>query len=79
MGVNADIVATVNGRELALPVGARVANAIRAAGEQHPETLLPHLSVRKPYDGRLAPVVFDAGNADILSLTLLGGEEISWR
>ncbi len=78
VGVNVNIVATVNGREIALPVGSRLASAMRAAGESHPEALLPRLLVRKSYDGRLVPVEFDRGDAAILSLVLLGGEEISW-
>ena len=79
VGVNATIVILVNGREITVPVGSAVRSALRAAGESRPEALLSRLRVRKSYDGKLAPVEFDPARADILALTLLGGEEISWQ
>jgi hypothetical protein len=79
VGVNADVVASVNGREIALPVGATVASAIRAAGERAPERILPGLAVTRLFAGKPAAVEFDRASADILSLLLMGNEEISWK
>ncbi len=78
VGVNATIVVSVNGREIPLPVGSTARNAIRAAGEQRAENVLATLTIRKLYGSTVVPVEFDAANAEILNLVLLGGEEISW-
>jgi hypothetical protein len=79
VGANVMIAVTVNGREIALPPGASVRRAITEAGEAKPERVLSQLSLRKPYRDRLTPVEFSPDSAEILGITLLGGEEISWR
>jgi hypothetical protein len=75
--VNSFLEVTVNGKALALP-GGSVASAIRAAGESDPARALPTLEVSRLYGGRPTAVRFDRNSRDILELTLMGGETISW-
>ncbi len=79
VAVNPDVIVTVDGRETAVPVRTTVGRAIVSAGEKNPESVLARLSVRKPYRGRLVPVVFDSASSEILNLVLSGGEDIVWR
>jgi len=55
------------------------AKAIEAAGVKSPDTVLPQLSVTKPFANKPAPVVFDPRAREIPNLQLTGGERISWR
>ena len=77
VGVNPEILVSVNGGQRALPVGATVAAAIRAGGGR-PEEVLPRLSVQRLYGGRLVPVEFDRAASDVLNLRLNGGEALAW-
>jgi hypothetical protein len=79
MGANAHIVVMANGNELPLPVGATVQAALAGAGEKKPADVVGHLTVRKLYGGKLAPLVFDTSSTEILSLVLVGGEELVWK
>ncbi|SPE38301.1 conserved hypothetical protein [Candidatus Sulfopaludibacter sp. SbA6] len=79
VAANPDVVAMVNGREVALPVGATVRSAVQAGGEKDPQRVLAQLHVRRLYGGKLVAVEFDRASQDIFGLTLLGGEEISWQ
>jgi hypothetical protein len=79
VGVNPFLIATVNGSETTLPVGTTVRGAIQSAGERNAERLLLQLTVLKPYAGKPVPVEFDRASPEILSLTLSGGESISWQ
>lgn len=79
MGANAHILVLVNGNEVALPVGSNLRRAIVAGGEKSPDGLVGRLTIRKLHGGTLATVEFDAARTDILNLTLVGGEEISWK
>jgi len=79
VAANPDVVVMVNGREVALPVGASVRSAIQAGGEKDPPRVLAQLSVRRLYRGKLVPVEFDRTSQEILGLILFGGEEISWQ
>lgn len=79
VAVNPMITITVNGRESMVNWSSTVGGAIRSAGERQPETLLPRLSVQKPYGGHLAAVNFDRSDPAILNLVLTGGESISWK
>ena len=79
VGVNPMIVITVNGVETLVNWHANVESAIRAAGERQPDSVLPQLSVSRPYGTRTAPVEFDRSNPAILNLILMGGETISWK
>ncbi len=76
--INAMLPIDVNGQEAMVNWGANVAEAIRGAGVREPESVLPHLSVGKLHNGRLADVKFDRTSPAILNLILTGGETISW-
>ena len=77
VGVNPDILVTVNGEESTLPVGATVGNAVRAGGGR-PEDVLGRLSVMRRYAGKLVPVEFVRTRRDILTLRLSGREALAW-
>jgi hypothetical protein len=80
VAVNPFMVVTVNGAEARVMVGSRVRNAIaQTGGPRQAEEVLPRLSVSKPYAGKLTRVEFDRASQDILNMTLLGGESISWK
>jgi len=80
VGVNAVLAVTVNGQEVRVGIRGMVRSAIRqAGGPQHAEEVLPNLTLRKPYNGRLVEVEFDRSSNSILDMTLLGGESISWK
>ena len=80
VAVNPLISVTGNGAEVFVSRGARLSQAIEAAGEGRPYSVVGKLKVYKPWSSRrLIPVVFDRTDAAILSLTLMGGEVISWR
>jgi len=80
VAVNPFMVVTVNGAEVRLALNGNVRSAVlQGGGPSHPEEVLPQLAVWKPYGGKLKPVEFDRSKPDILRLTLLGGEAISWK
>ena len=80
VALNPYLAVTVNGEETRLGVRATVRGAIfRGGGPQNAEEVLPRLSVRKPFGGKLVPVEFDRGSGAILDMPLLGGESISWK
>jgi hypothetical protein len=78
VGVNPFLRVRVNGGDLNVRLPASVAAAIREAGVESPDTVLPQLRVTKLFHGRPAPVEFDPKSPDILNLQLTGGEQISW-
>lgn len=78
VAVNLLLPVTVNREEVLVAWGATVANAIRAAGEPQPSSILQRLEVQKPYRGRATPVKFDPASRAILDMILTGGEIISW-
>jgi len=69
---------TANGSPLDISSPATVAGALRTAGLRNPSDALARFAIRRPYRSQLIPVQFDRGTPDILSLPLLGGEELSW-
>ena len=73
------LLATVNGREVAIRDRWTVRGALQASGLSEPQSALATLEVKRFYDGRLVPVVFDRTRSDILDLPLAGREEIRWR
>jgi hypothetical protein len=79
VAINPMVQVTVNGTEMLLNWGATLRSAIGADGERQPNTLLPQLSVFKPYGGRPVLVEFDHRDPAILNLILMGGETISWK
>ncbi len=78
VGVNPFLVASVNGKDLTVPLGATVRSAMAAAGMRAPESVLAQLTVTKPYAGQPRPVEFDRASQEILNLKLAGGEKIAW-
>ena len=79
VAINPFLAVTVNGSEVMVTWESTVRGAIRQAGEQEPEEVLPHLAVYKLYRGRPVVVEFDRSSPAILDLLLSGGEIISWR
>lgn len=77
VGVNPELLVTVNGREHPLPIGSTMTSAIRAGGAR-PDEVLARLTVMRPYAGRLVRVEFDRSATDILNLRLNGGEVLMW-
>jgi hypothetical protein len=79
VAVNPFVAVAVNGTETRLPVGSTVRRAIEQvdARANLPE-ILSRLKLLKPHGGKLARVEFDRTRQDILDLTLLGGESLSW-
>ena len=73
------LVATVNGKEVALRDTWTVRGALLAAGVKRAESVLPTLEVRRFYNGQLVPVRFDRSRTDVLDLALSGREEIRWQ
>jgi hypothetical protein len=78
VGVNPFLIVSVNGRDITVPVGARLSAAIQAAGMKNPDTVLPELRVKKLFRGKPTPMEFDHQSDDILNLQLTGGERLSW-
>jgi hypothetical protein len=77
VAVNPVIAVTANGAELLVPRGATVGNLIRLPREQQ-ATVLGHLTISRPWNGRLVPITFDRTDPGILRVILKGGEVISW-
>ena len=73
------LVATVNGAEVAIRDAWTVRGALRAAGVRRVESVLATLQVRRFYNGRLVPVLFDRSRTDVLDLALSGREDIRWQ
>jgi hypothetical protein len=80
VGLNAVLAVTVNGQEVRVGIRGTVRGAImHGGGPQRVEEVLPSLTVRKPYGGKLVDVEFDRSSGAILDMTLLGGESIVWK
>jgi hypothetical protein len=80
VALNPVLAVIVNGAEVRVGIGGRVRGAImQGGGPRRAEEVLPNLSVRKPYGGKLVDVEFDRGSSAILDMALLGGESISWK
>jgi hypothetical protein len=80
VALNPGLAVMVNGAEVRVGIGGRVRSAIvQGGGPRRVEEVLPNLTVRKPYSGRLVDVEFDRGSGAILDMALLGGESISWK
>jgi hypothetical protein len=78
MMLSAEIKLRANGKAGYVAVGGNVGEVLRSAGVRDPKEAIPKLQVLRPYEGALVPVEFDRARPDILSLTLIGGEEIRW-
>jgi hypothetical protein len=55
-----------------------VGSVLHSAGVRQPQDVVHSLVVRRPYGGQMLPVEFDRARGDILSLVLIGGEELRW-
>ena len=77
--VNPMVLVTLNGREKLLNWGATVNVALNSGGVRQPSSVLPQLSISKPYGDGMAPLQFDHSDSAVLNLILMGGESISWK
>jgi len=73
------VLVTLNGREKLLNWGATVNVALNSGGVRQPSSVLPQLSISKPYGDGMAPLQFDHSDSAVLNLILMGGESISWK
>jgi len=79
VAINGLVPVSINGDQIWLAWGTNVGAAVRATGFRDANLVLPKLAVYKPHYGKLVAVEFDRASPAILSLTLTGGEDISWR
>ena len=69
---------TVNGRDAFVAVSGVLGEVLRSSGVRDTSEALKTLQVKRPYEGKLTPVEFDRTRTEILSLVLIGGEQITW-
>jgi hypothetical protein len=67
-----------NGTDQYAPVGGHIGDVLRSMNIRNGAELVKTMRVSRPYEGKLVPVEFDRANNDVLSLVLMGGEEITW-
>lgn len=72
------VTVSVNGDTSTIWAGATLADVVRLRGVADPKTVLPTLTVRRPYGRGLMPVQFDRTEGAILRLPLIGGEDMRW-
>ena len=77
IALNPFIAVWVEGVELAIPTNGTVRTALEAAGA-NVSAALRGLQVLKEHNRKMIPVRFDRNGQDILSLRLLGGEQIRY-
>lgn len=68
----------VNGKDEFAPVGGTIADVLRTMNIRNGPELAKSMKVLRPYEGQLLPLEFDRTDDNILSLVLMGGEEITW-
>ncbi|GEM_PF-4358944 len=78
MVIGPELKVRANGKDEYVPVGGNIADLMRGAGVRDPMAKTATLKVTRPYEGKLAPVEFDHSKSSILSLVLIGGEELTW-
>jgi hypothetical protein len=79
VGINPYLELMVNGKPLAVPAHSPpTVRTVLQAAKLKAETVLPTLTITKPYAGKPTPVVFDRSKPDVLGLVLTGDEEIRW-
>lgn len=79
--LNLELVVTANSREVSVPIGATVSAALEAAGvrgREQQRATLPTLTVRRPWRGKMIPVTPLDERAQLLSMVLIGGEQVRW-
>ena len=77
VGVNPYLTVSANGAPAVVGIGGTLFGLLRNAKVQ-PESVLPTLTIAKPWHGTLTPVQFDRKNSQILQLVLTGNEVIRW-
>jgi hypothetical protein len=77
VGVNPFLVVIVNEKELTVPLGGTLRNAILAGGGR-PDAVTGTLTVSRMYGGQPREIEFDRGSQEILNLKLAGGERVAW-
>lgn len=76
--LNLELLVKVNGRPVSVLVGGSIGHALVSAGASLPAGAPPPaLRVRRPWHGKMIPVLPDDPSR-LSSLILLGGEEIHW-
>lgn len=74
-----EIMVRVNGKVVTYILGrGTVGSVLHSAGVRQPEDVLQKLTVLRPYGTIMLPVEFDRSRRDILSMVLIGREEIRW-
>lgn len=74
-----EVMVHVNGKPVTYILGrGTVANVVRSAGVRQPNDVLPTLKVLRPYGRLMLPVEFERSQTEILSMVLIGGEDIRW-
>lgn len=61
-----------------IPVDSTVADALHTAGYRDLQHLLPHLQVWRIYHNTHIPIRWNHPAAGLLTLRLIGGDEIRW-
>ena len=79
VAINGLVPVTVNGSQTFVTWGTNIGGAIRAAGGQQANLVLPKLAVYKLYNGKPVGVEFDHASPAIFNLIVSGGEVISWK
>ncbi len=79
VAINGLVPVTVNGSQTLVNWGTNIGGAIRAAGGQQANLVLPKLAVYKLYNGKPVGVEFDHASPAIFNLIVSGGEVISWK
>jgi hypothetical protein len=70
--IGPEIQVTANGAPAWVPVGGTLGELLKWSQD------MKSVRVLRPYEGRLVPVEFDPADRGILSLVLIGGEQITW-
>jgi hypothetical protein len=78
VGLTIYFTVNLNGAPHNVPADSTIADALRSAGVRDPASVLPSLTVRRNYKGAAIPVEFDRTRPDILTLKLMGREDIRW-
>ena len=74
-GVNPELRVRVNGKDKFVALGAGVGSALQLPfGAEVPKTL----HITRLYRGHRIPISFDPATKDILLLTLMPGDELTW-
>lgn len=76
--VSAELRVKAKDRYVYVPINGTLNDVLRAAKVARPADVLPTLKITRPFEKTLVAVQFDATKPDILTLVLIGGEEISW-